>query len=56
MPVTPENKAKEYLSEYDKEKAIDVAETMKVYAEEFQEAYWIDFWYKVISIIENKKD
>jgi hypothetical protein len=53
--LSAEDKAKEYLSEYSKEKAIDVAETNKVYAEEFKEMYWVDFWSKVISIIENEQ-
>jgi len=49
--MTPEEKAKEYLSEYSKEKAIDVAETMRWYAKEFKEFHWFVFWGRVIKIL-----
>jgi len=49
--LTPEEQAQEYLSEFSKEKSIDIAETMKYYAEEFYTPEWVYFWDKVISIL-----
>lgn len=51
MEDTPESKAKEYLSEFLKEKAIDIAETNLFYAKEFKEYYYVYFWEKVITIL-----
>lgn len=53
--MTPQEKVNEYLLEYSKEKAIDMAETMKYYAEEFQTYEWVYFWSRVIYILKSIK-
>lgn len=53
--MTPQEKANEYLLEFSKEKAIEVAGTMKFYAQEFETAEWVYFWSRVIYILKSIK-
>lgn len=52
--MTPQEKANEYLTEFSKEKSIDIAETMRGYAKEFEAPEWVYFWNRVIIILNNK--
>ena len=54
--MTPQQKVDEYLSEFSVEKSIDLAETMKWYAEEFNEGEWVGYWDKVILILKSMDD
>ncbi|MES2287430.1 MAG: hypothetical protein V4547_17180 [Bacteroidota bacterium] len=54
--MTPTEKANEYLSEFSKEKSIDMAETMRDYAKQFEIPEWVYFWGRVLQILNNQHE
>lgn len=53
--ITVEEKAASLLKEFNKEKALDIVETMEDYANEFDYQEWATYWGKVKKIIKKSK-